>query len=120
MVSMRQQGASVRWEGVLERKLTWNDIWKAEPQRIKFMIQTVYDLLPSPANLHSWGKSDLPICPLCPGRGTLEHILSSSPAALRGDRYRWCHDKVLRAVAKRSPLQWPTTNIPAARGQYHS
>ncbi|KAI4876462.1 hypothetical protein NFI96_002536 [Prochilodus magdalenae] len=97
---MRQQGASMRWEGALERKLTWNDIWKAEPQRIKFMIQAVYDVLPSLANLHTWGKSDLPTCPLCPGRGTLEHILSSCPAALRGGRYRWRHDQVLRAVAE--------------------
>ncbi|KAK0143665.1 hypothetical protein N1851_018141 [Merluccius polli] len=100
MVSMRQQGASTRWEGALERKLTWNDIWKAEPQRIKFMVQAVYDVLPSPANLHVWGKSDLPTCPLCPGRGTLEHIMSSCPAALGGGRYRWRHDQVLKAVAE--------------------
>lgn len=26
MVSM------LRWDGALERKLTWNDIWKGEPQ----------------------------------------------------------------------------------------
>ncbi|XP_049324773.1 uncharacterized protein LOC125789951 [Astyanax mexicanus] len=100
MVSMQQQGASTRWEGALERKLTWNEIWKAEPQRIKFMVQAVYDVLPSPANLHTWGKSDLPTCPLCPGRGTLEHILSSCPAALSGGRYRWRHDQVLRVVAE--------------------
>ena len=99
MVSMRQQGASSRWEGTLERKLTWNDIWKAEPQRIKFMVQAVYDVLPSPANLQVWGKSDLPTCPLCPGRGTLEHIMSSCPVALGEGRYRWRHDQVLKAVA---------------------
>ena len=100
MVSMRQQGASTRWEGALERKLTWNDIWKAEPQHIKFMVQAVYDVLPSPANLHVWGKSELPTCPLCPARGTLEHIMSSCPKALGGGRYRWRQDQVLKAVAE--------------------
>lgn len=39
---------------MLERKLTWNDIWKAEPQHIKFIVQAVY-VLPSPANLHVCG-----------------------------------------------------------------
>ncbi|KAI4892962.1 hypothetical protein NFI96_004432 [Prochilodus magdalenae] len=38
--------------------------------------------------------------PLYKGRGTLEHILSSCPAALRGGRYRWRHDQVLRTVAE--------------------
>ncbi|XP_053183947.1 LOW QUALITY PROTEIN: uncharacterized protein LOC128367182 [Scomber japonicus] len=100
MVGMRQQGAWTRWEGALERKLTWNDIWKTEPQRIKFMVQAVYDVLPSPANLHTWGKSDTPTCPLCPGKGTLEHIMSSCPSALGEGRYRWRHDQVLRTVAE--------------------
>lgn len=86
MMSLQQQGTSTRWEGALERKLTWNDICKAEPQSIKLMIQSVYDMLPSPANLHVWGKKRP--C-LCPGRGTLEHILSSYPTTLGGGRYRW-------------------------------
>ncbi|XP_039590572.1 uncharacterized protein LOC120514312 [Polypterus senegalus] len=80
-VSMRQQGAWTRWEGALERKITWNDIWKAEPQRIKFLVQAVYDVLPGPTNLHVWGKSEVPTCPLCPRRGSLEHILSSCPTS---------------------------------------
>lgn len=83
MAAMRHQGAWTRWEGVLERKLTWNDIWKAEPQHMKSMVQAVYDVLPSPANLHVWGKSESPVCLLCPGRGTLKHILSSCPTALK-------------------------------------
>lgn len=71
MVCMCQQKASTSWEGALERKLTWNDIWKAEPQHIKFIVQTVYDVLPSPVNLLIWGKCDLPPSSLCSGRDTL-------------------------------------------------
>ncbi len=48
-VGMRQQGAWIRWENAIERKVIWAELWKAEPQRIKFLIQVVYDVLPSPS-----------------------------------------------------------------------
>ena len=37
-VGMRQQGAWTRWENAVERKVTWTELWKAEPHRIKFLI----------------------------------------------------------------------------------
>lgn len=46
---------------------------------------SVYDVLPSPSNLLGSGSS-------------LEHILSCCPKALRGGRYTWCHNQVLKAV----------------------
>ncbi|XP_073696141.1 uncharacterized protein [Garra rufa] len=99
MAGMRQQGAWTRWEQTVERKVTWTELWKAEPYRIKFLIQAVYDVLPSPSNLFSWGMVETPACPLCQRRGTLEHILSCCPKALGEGRYRWRHDQVLKAVA---------------------
>ena len=45
----------------------------------RFLVQAVYDALPSPANLHVWGKSETPSCLLCSGRGSLEHLLSRLP-----------------------------------------
>ncbi|KAL3976498.1 mitochondrial import inner membrane translocase subunit TIM8 [Sarotherodon galilaeus] len=68
-VGLKQQGAWTRWESTLQ------------------------------PNLHLWGKSETPVCPLCSGRGTLEHLLSSCPRALADGRYRWRHDQVLRVVA---------------------
>ena len=99
MVGMRQQGAWTRWEQAVERKITWADMWRAEPHRIKFLIQAVYDVLPSPSNLHTWGKVETPACALCQRRGTLQHILSCCPKALGEGRYRWRHDQVLKAIA---------------------
>ncbi|XP_061747756.1 uncharacterized protein LOC133545995, partial [Nerophis ophidion] len=99
MAGMRQQGAWTRWEQASERKVTWTELWKAEPHRIKFLIQAVYDVLPSPSNLFTWGKVETPGCPLCQRRGTLEHILSCCPIALGEGRYRWRHDQVLKAIA---------------------
>ena len=87
MIGMQQQGAWTRWEQVVERKVSWTELWKAEPYRIKFLIQAVNDNLPSPSNLFSWGMVESPACPLCLKRGTLEHILSCYSKALGEGRY---------------------------------
>ncbi|XP_035688709.1 LOW QUALITY PROTEIN: uncharacterized protein LOC118424272 [Branchiostoma floridae] len=99
MVGMRKQGAWTRWEHADSRKVTWPELCRAEPSRIKFLISSVYDVLPSPANLHVWGLAETPSCQLCQRRGTLEHILSCCPKALGEGRYRWRHDQVLRVLA---------------------
>lgn len=99
VVQLRQQGAWTRWEQAVARKVTWNELWKAEPQWIKFLIRAVCNVLPSPSNLFTWGKVETPGCLLCQKRGTLEHILSCCPKALAQGRYRWRHDQVLKAVA---------------------
>ncbi len=98
-VGMGKQGAWTRWEHAEARKITWSELWREEPLRIKFLIQSVYDVLPSPANLHCWGMASTPACQLCQKRGTLEHILSACPKALGEGRYRWRHDQVLRSLA---------------------
>lgn len=79
-------------------RITWAELWNAEPSRIKFLIQSVYDVLPSLANLHTWGLVDTPECKLCQKRGTQEHILSCCPKALGEGRHRWRHDQVLRSL----------------------
>ncbi|KAI8522085.1 hypothetical protein Bbelb_018390 [Branchiostoma belcheri] len=50
-VSQKQQGAWVNWEDCLDRKLTWNDVWKIPDCRLSFLIRAVYDVLPCPRNL---------------------------------------------------------------------
>lgn len=37
----------------MDWKASWTDLWQAEPHRITFLFQAV---LPSPANLFTWGK----------------------------------------------------------------
>ncbi|RXN23864.1 reverse transcriptase [Labeo rohita] len=99
-VAMRQQGAWMKWEQAMERNVTWKDIWTWNPQRIRFLIQGVYDILPSPSNLYTWGRVETPACPLCSKPGTLEHILSSCSKALGEGRYWWRHDQVLKSIAE--------------------
>ena len=97
-VSMGAQSAWTRWT-TTDRKLTWADIWCYEPLRLRFLLRSVYDLLPSPANLHRWGLLDHPNCQLCNKTGTMEHVLSACNTSLTQGRYRWRHDCVLRDLA---------------------
>ena len=69
------------------------------PLWISFLIRSVYDLLPSNANLVRWGKKEDPTCPLCQGRQTTEHVLSSCKIALSQGRYTWRHNRVLQELA---------------------
>jgi len=97
-VEMGAQGAWTTWE-TMDRKLTWEDIWKYEPLRLSFLHRSVHDLLPSPANLCRWGLTTDPTCSLCKRTDTLEQVLSSCSTALTQGRYHWRHDNVLRKVA---------------------
>lgn len=72
---------------------------EASPYRIKFLIQAVYYLLPSPSKCFCLGRLDSPACHLCLGRGTLEHIFSCCPKALGEGCCLWCHQQVLKAIA---------------------
>ena len=98
-VQQSQQGQWTTWESALQRSLTWNDIWHMAPLRISFLLRAAYDLLPSNANLTKWGKTDDPTCPLCQGKQTVEHVLSSCKVALSQGRYTWRHNQVLKEVA---------------------
>ena len=97
-VQLGSQGAWTKWN-LPERQLTWSDIWQYEPLRLKFLLRSVYDVLPTPANLNRWKLTENPECSLCGKIGTLEHILSSCRTALTQGRYRWRHDAVLRQLA---------------------
>ena len=99
-VGMKQQGSWTRQENAVQTRVTWAELLKAEPHRIKFLIQEVYDVLPSPSNLHTWGLAETPACPLCSKRGTLEHILRCCTRALGDGWYRWRHDQVLKTIAE--------------------
>jgi hypothetical protein len=86
-VQQRQQGRWTTWEGALQRSLTWKDIWHMAPLRLSIIIRSIYDLLPTGANLVKWGRTEDTQCPLCKERQTLEHVLSACRVALSQGRY---------------------------------
>ena len=96
MASLAKQGAHTRWE-VPEKKLSHREIISTSETSLKFLVKSVYDLLPTPSNKNKWYGSE-ETCKLCGGNGTLTHILSGCEVALAQGRYRWRHDQVLRQI----------------------
>ena len=82
-----------------QKYLKENEIIKTSGARISFLIKSVYDLLPTPANKNKWFKTE-DKCNLCGEEGTLNHILAGCKVALHQGRYKWRHDKVLRKIAE--------------------
>ena len=97
-VEMGNQGKWTKWE-TEQRELTWSDIWKYTAFQLQFLLRAVYDVLPTPTNLKTWGLTEAPKCTLCQKPANLEHILSSCQVALTKGRYTWRHNQVLRALA---------------------
>ena len=76
MVGLSQQGAWTRWEDVEMKRVTWSDCWRPDFNEIRFLIKSVYDELPSPTNLHIWGKIETPNCQLCARKGSLSLVVA--------------------------------------------
>ncbi|XP_076113419.1 uncharacterized protein LOC143081070 [Mytilus galloprovincialis] len=99
-VGMKQQGSWLNWQGARSRALTWSEIWSMEGYRLSFLLRSVYDVLPSPSNLYTWGLIEDPTCTLCKDKpASLQHVLSACPVALKDERYTWRHDSVLKTIA---------------------
>ena len=98
MNSLRKQGVSLKWE-VPPRKMTHQELIFTPETRLQFLMKSVYDLLPTPANKNTWFRTEEHKCALCEGNGTLNHVLSGCRVALQQGRYRWRHDKVLKVLA---------------------
>ena len=97
-VQMSSQGRSTAWEGVLERKITWQDFWKMDAMRIGFLLKSVYDCLPTKRNLKVWNYSEDNRCSRCQALETVEHVLCACKVSLGEGRYMWRHNKVLEMI----------------------
>lgn len=62
-IELATQGAWTRWN-LPKRAITWSELWRLEPFCISFLLQAVYDTLPTPVNLHRWGMREDPLCRL--------------------------------------------------------
>ena len=96
---MPGQGRSSTWELAQRRSISWRDILKYNNRRLSFLIGSVYDSLPTQANLHKWRLEVSPECPLCKESvGSIDHVLAGCKRALADGRYRFRHDNVLRTL----------------------
>ena len=108
IVGLAQQGASTKWE-VPPRKISHEELIRTSETRLKFLVKSVHDLLPTPTNKNGWYGTENK-CTLCGEEVTLNHILSGCKIALALGRYKYRHDKVLKELGKTMEEQLKTAN----------
>ena len=77
-------------------------------KKISFLIKAVYDVLPTPFNLHAWGLITSDRCRTCGKTASLKHILTGCENALRS--YTWRHNEVLGIFSEFSKTSCETAN----------
>ena len=97
-VGQRKQAAWTKWESAKDRAVTWRDPKHMEPKKLSFLIKAVYDILPTPVNLHAWGLTTSDRCIACAKTPSLKHILTGCEYALRS--YTWRHNEALEIFSE--------------------
>ena len=64
-----------------------------EPKKLSFLIKAVYDILPTPVNLHAWVLTISNQYRACGKTTSLKHILTGCEYVQRS--YTWRHNKLL-------------------------
>ena len=79
-----------------------------EPQKLSFHMKSVYDVLPTPVNLHAWELTTSDRCRACGKHASLKYILTRREYALRSNT--WRHNKVLEIFVKAAKICCETAN----------
>ena len=107
-VGQRKQGAWTKWENAKDRAVTWRDLKHMDPKKLSFLIKAVYDVLPTPVNLHAWRLTTSDRCRVFGKTASLKHILTRCEYALRS--YTWRHNEVLEIFSEVSKTCCETAN----------
>ena len=91
-----------------KRAVTWSNLKHMEPKKLSFLIKAVYNILPTPVNLHAWGLTTSDRCRACGKTASFKHILTGCEYALRS--YTWRHNEVLEIFAEVSKTCCETAN----------
>lgn len=84
--SMKFQRQYMKWEMERPRKISEQEMWRIEGQKISFPLRSAYDVQSTPTNLTMWKLIEDPRSWWPPN---LEHVLSSCRTALLYGRYAW-------------------------------
>ena len=63
-IGLAIQGNWTKWEGALDTKLSWRELWTTDQGKLAFLLHAVANLLPTPSNLKILGKEDDATCNL--------------------------------------------------------
>ena len=107
-VRQRKQDRWTKWESTKDRAITWGDLKHIEPQKLGFLIKVVYEVLPTPVNLHAWGLTISDWCRACGKTASLKHILTGYKYVLRS--YMWRHNEVLEIFSEAAKICCESAN----------
>jgi hypothetical protein len=94
-----RQGVWTTWKDSTETvDLSWNNLlYKMSPRLVKFMANSMINMVLTPDLMQLYQWSTHATCVLCKHpQCTLHHILVNCKHSLHGGRYNWRHDSVLR------------------------
>ena len=57
ITTLSKQGAHLKWE-VPQRRISKEDLTSIAEEKMRFLMKSVDDLLPTPANKNKWFKTD--------------------------------------------------------------
>ena len=83
VVGQRKQGTWTKWESAEDRAVTLSDFKHMKPKKISFLIKTVYVVLPTLVNVHTWGLTTSNQYKACGKAASLKHILTGCEYTLR-------------------------------------
>ena len=107
-VGQKKQGAWTKWKSAKDSAVTWRDLKHMEPKRLSFLVKSVYNVIPTPVNLHTRGLTSSIRCRACGKTASLKHILTGCEYVLR--RYTWTYNEVLEIFAETSKICCETAN----------
>ena len=79
-----------------------------EPKKLSFLIKEVYNVLPTPVNLHAWGLTTSDRCIAHGKTASRKHTLTGCEYALRS--FPWSHNEVLEIFSEVSKSCCETAN----------
>ena len=102
-----KQGTWIKMESAKDSAVTWGDDRHIDPPKLSFLIKAVYDVLPTPVNLHIRMLTSSDRCRTCRKTSSLKHILIRCEFALS---YTEKHYKVIENFAEAENICCETAN----------
>ena len=102
ILSLAIQSKWKEWDNVIDLDLKWKEVLYAiSPSTLKFILNSIQDTLPDPANLRRWSAVVEPACGLCGWKNVGHvHILCGCKVALEQGRVSFRHDSILKIISQ--------------------
>ena len=100
ILSLAKQSKWTDWDHTIDLDLKWKEVmYGMSPSTLSFVLNSIQDTLPDPANLRRWNAAIEPACGLCGWKNVSHvHILCGCKVAIDQGRVSYRHDSVLKVI----------------------